>query len=69
MAEFAAAAIGAGVALGTATYTTAVGFVARHESVHSLQLAETRRHIMLFEAAREEITEEGWEVFLTIRAE
>jgi hypothetical protein len=48
MAEFGTAAIGAGVALGAAVYT---GFVARHESVHSLQVTEIRRHITDFEAA------------------
>ena len=71
MAEFGAAAIGAGAAVGAAVYTTATGFVARHESVHSLQVTEIRRHITDFEAAygREEVTEEDWQQYLSIRIE
>lgn len=71
MAELGAAAIGAGAALGAAVYTAAIGFVSRHESVHSIQVTEIRRHVAEFEAAyrRGEVTEEDWRVYLTIRAE
>ena len=71
MAELGTAALGAGVALGAAVYTAATGFVARHESVHSLQLTEIRRHITDFEAAygRGDVTEEDWQLYSTIRAE
>ena len=71
MAEFGTAAIGAGVALGAAAYGAASGFVGRHESVHSLQLTEIRRHITDFEAAygRGEVTEKDWEIYQAIRTE
>jgi len=71
MAELGAAAIGVGAAFGAAVYTTATGFVARHESVHSLQVTEIRRHITDFEAAygRGEVTEEDWKLYLAIRTE
>ena len=71
MAEFGTAAIGAGVVLGAAAYAAATGFVARHESVHSLQVTEIRRHITDFEAAygRGEVTEEDWEIYQAIRTE
>ena len=71
MAEFGTAAIGAGAALGAAVYTTAAGFVSRHENTHSLQVTEIRRHISDFEVAfgRGEVTKEDWQVYLTIRAE
>lgn len=71
MAEFGTVAIGAGAALGAAAYTAATGFAARHESDHSLQVALIRCHIADFEAAhgREEITEDDWEVYLSIRTE
>ena len=66
MAEF-----GVGAAFGPAAYTTATGFVARHESVHSLQVTEIRRHVTDFEAAygRGEVTEEDWKQYLSIRTE
>lgn len=71
MAEFGTAAIGAGVALGAALYTAAPGFAARHESVHSLQVTEIRRHITDFESAygRGDVTEEDWQLYPIIRAE
>ena len=71
MAEFGTAAIGAGVALGAAAYAAATGFVARHESVHSLQVTDIRRHIIDFETAygRGEVSEEDWKVYQTIRIE
>ena len=71
MAEFGTAAIGAGVALGAAAYGAASGFVGRHESVHSLQVTEIRRHITDFEAAygRGEVTEKDWEIYQAIRTE
>ena len=71
MAELGTAAIGAGAALGAAAYASATGFVARHESVHSVQVTEIRRHISDFEAAygRGEVTEEDWEKYLAIRTE
>lgn len=71
MAELGTAAIGAGVALGATVYTAATGFVARHESVHSLQVTEIRRHITDFESAygRGEVTEEDWQIYLAIRTE
>ena len=71
MAEFGTAAIGAGAALGAAAYAAATGFVARHESVHSVQVTETRRHITDFEEAyrRGEVTDEDWESYLAIRTE
>ena len=49
MAELGMAAIGAGAALDAAAYAAATGFVARHESVHSVQVTEIRRHISDFE--------------------
>ena len=71
MAELGTAAIGAGVALGAAAYSAATGFIARHESVHSVQVTEIRRHISDFEAAcgRGEVTEEDWRKYLAIRTE
>ena len=71
MADFGTAAIGAGVALGAAAYGAASGFVGRHESVHSLQVTEIRRHITDFEAAygRGEVTEKDWEIYQAIRTE
>ena len=53
MAELGTAAIGAGAALGAAAYAAATGFVARHESVHFVQVTEIRRHISDFEAAHQ----------------
>ena len=71
MAEFGTAAIGAGAALGVAAYAAAAGFAARHESVHSLQVTEIRRHTTDFEAAygRGEVTEEDWKIYQAIRTE
>ena len=71
MAEFATAAIGAGAALGATAYAATTGFVARHESVHSVQVTEIRRHLTDFEAAygRGEVTEEDWRIYLTLRTE
>ena len=71
MAELGTAAIGAGAAFGTAAYAATTGFVARHESVHSVQVTEIRRHISDFEAAygRGEVTEEDWKIYLDIRTE
>ena len=71
MAEFGTAAIGAGVALGAAAYSDAIGFIARHESVHSVQVTEIRRQISDYEVAYErgEVTEEDWGKYLAIRTE
>jgi len=71
MAELGTAAIGVGAALGATAYAAATGFIARHESVHSLQVTEIRRHISDFEAAygRGEVTEEDWGKYLSIRTE
>ena len=67
MAEIGTAAVG----VGAAAYAAATGFIARHESVHSVQVTEIRRHISDFEAAygRGEVTEEDWGKYLAIRTE
>ena len=62
MAEFGTAAIGAGAA----AYAATAGFVARHESVHSLLVTEIRRHVTNFEAAYErgEVSEKDWKIYI-----
>jgi hypothetical protein len=71
MAEFGVAALSGGVALAAAGYTAATGFTSRHENTHAQQVAEMKRHISEFEAAyeRQEVTEDDWQQFLTMRAE
>ena len=71
MAELGTAAIGAGAAFGAVAYAAATGFIARHENVHSVQVADIRLHIFDFEAAyrRGEVTEEDWGKYLVLRTE
>jgi hypothetical protein len=71
MAEFGVAAVGGGVALAAAGYTAGTGFTSRHENTHAQQVAEMKCHTSDFEAAyrRQEVTEDDWQQFLTMRAE
>ena len=71
MAELGAAVVGGGFALAAAGYAAGTGFTSRHENTHAQQVAEMKRHISDFEVAytKQEVTEDDWQRFLTIRAE
>ena len=68
---FGDAALGGGFALAAAGYQTSAGFAARHEITHAQQIEATKRYITEFEDSykRDEVSEEDWKQYLSIRDE
>lgn len=66
---FGGPALGGGFSLAAAGYQTSTGFAARHETTHAQQVETTKRYVAEFEDAykKDEVTEEDWKQFLSIR--